>query len=101
MELRIEVTNLTKEDIINIMSEAFKSPRWYKNNVLEVTNKLLNNQYTTIIDSKNVKYSLSLYRLYSGVELFIKNGGGINIYKYDLIDCDKIIQYALFGIIMY
>ena len=101
MEINVEITNLTKEDIIYILSEGFKYPRWNKNNVVQVTNNLLNNEYTTIIDIKNVKYSISLYRLYKGIELFIKNGGGTNLYKYDLIDCDKIIQYALFGIIMY
>ena len=101
MEINVEIKNLTKEDIINILSEGFKHPRWYKNTVLEVTNNLLNNEYTTIIDSKNVKYSFSLNRLYKGIELFIKNGGNTKIYKYDLFDCDRIIQYALFGIIMY
>ena len=101
MELNVEIKNLTNEDIIYILSEGFKYPRWNKNNVVQVTNNLLNNEYTTIIDIKNVKYSISLYGLYRGIELFIKNGGGTNLYKYDLTDCDKIIQYALFGIIMY
>lgn len=101
MEINVEVKNLTKEDIIYILSEGFKRPRWYKNNVLEVTNKLLNNQYPTIIDSKNVKYSLSLHNFIKGIEYFINNGGNTNLYKYDLFDCDKIIQYALFGTIMY
>ena len=101
MELEIKITNLTKEDIIHIMSEAFKSPRWNNNKVMEVTNNLVNNTFTTIKDSKNVKYSMSLHRLYEGIELFIKNGGSINHIEYDLIDCDKIIQYSLFGILMY
>ena len=100
MEINVEVTNLTKEDIIYILSEGFKCPRWYKNNVLEVTNNLLKNEYTTIIDSKNIRFAMSLNRLYKGIELFIKNGGSTNIYSYDLFDCDKIIQYALFGVIM-
>ena len=55
MELRVEVTNLTKEDIIYILSEGFKYPRWNKNNVVEITNNLLENDYTTIIDIKNFK----------------------------------------------
>ena len=100
MELRVEVTKLTKEDIIYILSEGFKCPMWNKNNVVEVTNNLLEDNYTTIINIKNIKFSMSLYRLYRGIELFIKNGGATNIYKYDLFDCDKIIQYALFGVIM-
>ena len=101
MEIKVEIKNLTKEDIIYILSEAFKCPRWYKNNVLEVTNNLLKNECTTIIDSKNIRFAMSLNRLYIAIETFIKNSGNIEIYKYDLIDCDKIIQYALFGIIMY
>ena len=100
MEINVEITKLTKEDIIYILSEGFKCPMWNKNNVLEVTNNLLEDNYTTIINIKNIKFSMSLYRLYKGIELFIKKGGSINIYKYDLFDCDKIIQYALFGVIM-
>ena len=101
MEINVEIKNLTKEDIIHILSEAFKSPRWNKNNVMEVTNNLVNNTFTIIKDSKGLKFSMSLHRLYEGIELFIKNGGSINNIKYDLIDCDKIIQYALFGILIY
>lgn len=101
MEIEVKITNLTKEDIIQILSEAFKSPRWNTNNVMEVTNNLVNNTFTIIKDSKNVKYSLSLHRLYEGIELFIKDGGSTNHIEYDLIDCDKIIQYSLFGILMY
>ena len=59
MELKIEIANLTKEDIIYILSEGFKYPRWIKNNVVEITNNLLEDNYTTIIDIKNVKFSIS------------------------------------------
>ena len=101
MELRVEVTNLTKEDIIYILSEGFKCPMWNKNNVVEVTNNLLEDNYTTIINIKNIKFSMSLYRLYRGIEFHINNGGSRNIYNYDLQDSDTIIQYALFGTILY
>ena len=101
MELEINVTNLTKEDIINILNEGFKSLIWNKNNVLEITNKLLNNENVTIINFRNVKFSMSLYRLYRGVELFIKNGGSTKTCKYNVFECDNIIQYALFGEIIY
>ena len=100
MELNVEVTNLTKEDIIYILSEGFKHHIWNKNNVLEITNQLLDNEYTTIIDSRNARFSISLHRLYKGIELFIKNGGGTKLYKYDIFDCNYIIQYALFGVIL-
>lgn len=99
--MKIEISELTKEDIISILSDGFKCPRWNKNNVLEITNQLLDNEYTTIINSKNVRFSISLHRLYKGIELFIKNGGSTIIDKYDIFDCDTIIQYALFGEIIY
>ena len=101
MEIEVKITNLTKEDIINILSEGFKCPMWNKNNVLEITNKLLNNEDTKIINVRNVKFTISLHRLYKGIELLIKNGGDTNIDKYDIFDCDRIIQYALFGEIIY
>ena len=101
MEINVEITNLTKEDIIYILSEGFKCPIWNKNNALEITNQLLDNEYTTILNIKNIRFSISLHRLYKGIELFIKNGGKTKLYKYDMFDCDDIIQYALFGEIMY
>ena len=101
MEINVEINNLTKEDIIYILSEGFKCPIWNKNNVLEITNQLLDNEYTTIISSKNVRFSISLHRLYKGIELFIENGGNTKFYKYDIFDCNKIIQYTLFGVLIY
>ena len=44
MEINVEIKNLTQLDIIYILSEGFKCPMWYKNDVIEVTNKLLNNE---------------------------------------------------------
>ena len=101
MEINVEITNLTKEDIIYILSEGFKHPRWNKNNVLEVTNKLLNNENVIIINSRNIELSMTLYRLYRGIEAFIKNGGSIDPLIYDVNGGNKIIQYALFGVIIY
>ena len=101
MEINVEIKNLTKEDIIYILSEGFKHHIWNKNNALEITNQLLDNEYTTIISSKNVRFSISLHKLYKDIELFIENGGTTKLYKYDIFDCDNIIQYALFGEIIY
>ena len=101
MEINVEIKNLTKEDIIYILSESFKHPRWNKNNVIEVTNKLLNNEKVTIINSRNIEFSMSLYRLYRGIEAFIKNGGSLNPLVFGLNGGNKIIQYALFGEIIY
>ena len=101
MEINVEIKKLTKVDITYILSEAFKCPIWSENNVIDVCNNLLHYDYTTIINSKNIKFSMSLYRLYRGIELFIKNGGSAKLYKCDMFDCDNIIQYALFGTIIY
>ena len=101
MEINVEIKNLTKEDIIYILSEGFKYPIWNKNNVLEITNQLLDNEYTTIISSKNIRFSISLHRLYKGIELFIKNGGSIDPLIYGVNGGNKIIQYTLFGEIIY
>lgn len=101
MEIDVLIKNLTKEDIIYILSEGFKCPMWCKNNVIEITNKLLNNENATIVNLRNTKFDISLYRLYRGIELFIKKGGNTKIYKYNVFDCDTIIQYALFGQIIY
>ena len=73
MEINVEIKNLTKDDIIYILSEGFKCPIWCKNNVIEITNKLLNNENATIINIRNVKFEISLYRLYKGIELILKN----------------------------
>ena len=101
MELKIEITNLTKEEIICILSEAFKCSMWNKNNVIEISNKLLNNEEATIINCRNIKFLISLNNLYRAIETFIGEVGKINIYKYDLSDCNKILQYALFGKMLY
>ena len=55
MEINVEITNLTKEDIINILSEGFKCPMWNKNNVVEVTINLLEDKHTKIINSRRKK----------------------------------------------
>ena len=47
------------------------------------------------------KLPKSLHNFIKGVEFHINNGGSRNIYNYDLQDSDAIIQYALFGILMY
>ena len=94
----IEVTHLTKEDIITILNEAFKCPWWNENKVEDFIDKFLKFEKVSIYNSENGKeYTLDLDELYEGIGLFVKNGGNINPYKYDLIDGDYILQYSLFG----
>ena len=103
MEIEVKVSNLTKEDIVCILSAGF-SGDWYGNEhtIEEMALMLLEGQSIML---KNHKvggiYKLRLNHLCTGIGLFIKNGGGTNLCKYDLIDGDKIIQYSLFGALMF
>ncbi|MGM9969826.1 MAG: hypothetical protein ACI35S_05455 [Anaeroplasma sp.] len=63
---------------------------------------LLSGQNITLIDTEEDEaYSLSLEELYRGIELFIENGGSSNIEEYDFNDADDVLQYALFGQIVW
>ena len=103
MEINVEIKNLTKEDIISILEAGF-SGDWYENEhtIEEMALMLLEGKSIIL---KNYKvggiYTLRLNHLCTGIGLFIKNGGGTNLCKYDLIDGDKIIQYSLFGELMF
>lgn len=100
--MKIEITELTKDDIITILSEAFKLPMWRRNNAVKVTNELLNEKRALIYNSKDyMNYALNLESLYNGLEKFILKIGNTNIDRYDYIDGDFILQYALFGVIVF
>ena len=100
--MKIEISELTKDDIITILSEAFKVPMWRRNNVVKVTNELLDKKRVLIYNSKDcINYILNLASLYEGLEKFILKIGNTNISKYDTIDGDYILQYSLFGTIVF
>lgn len=100
--MKIEISELTKDDIITILSEAFKVPMWRRNNAVKVTNDLLNGKKALIYNSKNcINYLLNLENLYNGLKKFILKIGNTNISIYDSIDGDFILQYALFGTIVF
>ena len=46
--MKIEISELTKDDIITILSEAFKVPMWRRNNAVKVTNELLDKKSVLI-----------------------------------------------------
>ena len=100
--MEIEVTHLTKEDITIILSGAFKCPWWNENNALDMVDKLSGFDEVLLYNSENGKvYTLHLNELIRGIEKFINNGGSTTISKYDLSDCDCILQYTLFGKLCY
>ena len=105
MEINVEIKNLTKEDIVCILAASF-SGDWYENgneHTMEEMASILLEGQSIILKSYKVGgiYTLRLNHLCTGIGLFIKNGGNINPCKYDLIDGDKIIQYSLFGTLMF
>ena len=103
MELEVKISNLSEEDIICILAAGF-SGDWYESEhtIKEMASILLDGG-SIILKSYKVGgiYVLRLNHLCTGIGLFIKNGGGTNICKYDLSDGDKIIQYSLFGALMF
>ena len=105
MELRTEVIKLTKKDILIILREAIINHVWEFDVELEEIPELwLENKVPLKIrkvSRKNVYFLLSLNNFIKGIELFMNSGGSRNIYNYDLNDSDTIIQFALFGTIMF
>ena len=104
MELRTKVTKLTKKDILIILRESIINHVWeFDVELEEIPKLLLENKKPIMIRkvSRNIYYRLSLYNFIKGIEMFMNSGGSRNIYNYDLYDSDTIIQYALFGTIMY
>ena len=103
MEIEVKISDLSEEDIVCILSAGF-SGDWYENEhtIKEMALMLLEGQ-SIILKSYKVGgiYVLRLNHLCTGIGLFIKNGGGTNLCKYDLIDGDKIIQYSLFGALIF
>ena len=97
-KMEIEIKHLKKEDIITILNKAFELPWWSENNALDIVDKLLGFDEVLLYNSENDKvYTLHLNELCRGIEKFINNCGNTNISKYDLGDCDCILQYSLFG----
>lgn len=105
MEVEVKVSNLSKEDIVSILAAGF-SGDWYENGnehtMEEIALMLLEGQ-SVILKSYKVGgiYKLSLNLLRTGIELFIENSGGTSPCKYDSSDGDKIMQYSLFGELMF
>ena len=103
MEVEVKVSNLTKEDIVCILEAGF-SGDWYGNEhtIKELALRLLEG-HSIILKNYKVggKYILRLNNLCTGIGLFIKNGGSTNISNYDSSDGNRILQYALFGALIF
>ena len=111
-----KVTDLSKEEIVDLLSTAlYGNPRLGVDNSTEeykqadgdtieekLADMLLKGQGVYLIDMyEDELLDLDLDRLYDGLRLFIENGGSANIEDYDLIDADSVLQYAMFGEIIW
>ena len=111
-----KVTDLSKEEIVDLLSTAlYGSPWWKVDNSTEeykqadgdtieekLADMLLKDQSVYLIDmEEDTPYELTLDKLCKGIGLFIKNGGSTDIDDYDLVDADSVLQYAIFDEIIW
>ena len=103
MEIEVKVSNLSKEDIVCILAAAFSGTWWVNDESIEdlAISLLKGKRIKLIYFEDSEKYILSLNNLRKGIELFIKNGGSTNISNYDSSDGNRIIQYSLFGALIF
>lgn len=116
MKYRVIIEKLEHDEIVDILSTALYGSFYWKvdnttkeyeeakGNTIEdkLADILLNDKDVILIDTEEDEaYTLDLAKLYKGIELYIKNGGHIIIEDYDFNDADSILQYALFGEIVF
>lgn len=112
MKFDVIIYKLNHEEITDLLSTAlYGSPWWEVDNSTDEYKKahgdtiedsladmLLKGQKVILIDmEEDESYELTLDKLYRGLEMFIKNGGSINIEDYDLEEADSVLQYAVLG----
>lgn len=114
--MKIKVNYLNKEEIVDLLSTAlYGNPRLGVDNSTEeykqadgdtieekLSDMLLKGQAVYLIDMyEHELLDFDLDRLCYGLSLFIENGGSANIKDYDLIDADSVMQYSIFGEIIW
>lgn len=114
--MEIKNYSLIKEEIADLLSTAlYGNPRLSVDNSTEeykqadgdtieekLADMLLKGQGIYLIDLyEDELLDLDLDRLFKGLRLFIENGGSLNIEDYDLIDAVSVLQYAIFGEIIW
>lgn len=112
MKFEVKVKELDREEIVDLLCTAlYGSPWWKVDNSTEeyhnakgdtieerLAEMLLKGQSVILIDTEeDDHHELTLDKLYRGLELFIENDGSIELGDYDLFDADSVIQYAIFG----
>ena len=116
MKINIKVEELTHDDIVNILSTAlYGSPYLVVDNTVKeyeeatgdtiedrLADMLLKGQKVVLIDAEeDKKHNLTLSKLKKGWGQYIAKGGSTDIEDYDLLDADAIIQYSIFGDVIY
>lgn len=114
--MEIKNYSLIKEEIADLLSTAlYGNPRLRVDNSTEeykqadgdtieekLADMLLKGQGIYLIDMyEDELLDLDFDRLVNGLSLFIENGGSSNIEDYDLIDAVSVLQYAIFGEIIW
>lgn len=116
MKYQIKVEKMERNEIADLLTTAlYGSYIWKVDNTTKEYNEaqgntiedkladvLLKGQQVILIDTEEDEtFSLNLYQLYRGLELYVKNGGHIAIEEYDFNDADAVLQYAIFGKIVF
>lgn len=116
MIIKTNVSELTKDDIVSILSIGLEDSFWavvndctdnYKNakgDTIEdkLADILLNGKEITIYDSyENEDHTINITQFVQGLQQFFDNGGNSNIEKWDGIDGDNALQYITFGEVIY
>ena len=112
----IKVKSLEYDEAVNLLSTALYGSPWFMvdNTTKEykesdgdtiedkLVHMLYKGQEVIIIDTEEDKsYKLTSEKLLKGLSEFIRHGGSADIDDYDWCDADSVLQYALFGDVIY
>lgn len=102
-KIRVEI-EVSDEDIANIVNEASKGMTYWAGN-MKLEGLAIGEYFTfgdALADGKRVRiyddqeekwHILTLKKLLVGIKLM----GKYDFYEYDMYDCERVVQYALFG----
>lgn len=111
-----EVQALSYDEVVNLLSTALYGSPWfmvdnttteYKESIGDtIEDKLAHilfiDKEVIIVDiEENESYKLTFKDLLNGLSLYISHGGSADIDEYDWCNADCVLQYALFGEVIY
>lgn len=116
MKYQVKIEKLELNEIADLLTTAlYGSYIWKVDNTTKeyeeaqgntiedkLADMLLKGQQVVLIDNEEDEaFAFNLCQLYRGLELYVKNGGHIAIEEYDFNDADAVLQYAIFGKIIF